>query len=242
MLKAILAFWLIVLCTCPSMADSSSGNSAPRKFKIGSSLHDPGTLKHSETELFHKTVRPQQRSQTKSVEGTEEDYLKAHRTDRGRVFEAMIANAANEQLISDGKSARVLVVAAELNDPEEIKEHPADLLLWDNGKIVQRYQLKSYQNSKDVIAVITQPKKAERYKNEVIVTHPEKLAEIRKRLSEQTIPLNSRWQKVERALSEKRLTDEVPSGLKVPSLVLTQQVTDDFLRKEYVQITKSSTD
>ena len=72
------------------------------------------------------------------------------------------------------------------------------------------------------------------------MTHPEKLAEIRKRLSEQTKPLNSRWQKVERALSEKRLTDEVPPGRKVPSLVSTQQATDDFLRKEYEQITNST--
>ena len=236
--KVILTLFLLSLCSCAT----AEGSKSDSKFAVGSSLVNPVSIKLTDAELFHKTVRPQQRSQTKSVEGTDEDYLKAHRTDRGRVFEARIANAANEQLISDGKSARVLVVAAELNDPEEIKEHPADLLLWDNGKIVQRYQLKSYQNSKDVIAVITQPKKAERYKNEVIVTHPEKLTEIRKRLSEQTKPLNSRWQKVERALSEERLTDEVPSGLKVPSLVSTQQATDDFLRKEYAQITQSLTD
>lgn len=240
MLKAILAFLLFIFFTFPSLADSSSEKSGQSKFAIGSSLHDPNTLKHNDSDLFEKTVRPQQRSTSKSAQGNLGDYLKAHRTDRGRVFEAMIANAANQQLINDGKSARVLVVAAEMKDPDEIKKHPADLLLWEDGNIVQRYQLKSYQNSKDVIAIITQPKQAQRYKNEIIVTHPEKVAEIRQRLSEQFKPLKPRWQKVERALSEGRLTDEVPLGLKVPSLASTQQVTDNFLRKEYAELNKRS--
>ena len=234
--KVILTFFLFSLCS----SVTAEGTESDSKFAVGSSLDNPISIKLTDAELLLKTVRPQQRTNTTSAEGTEKDYLKAHRTDRGRVFEAMIANAANKTFSNEGKSARVLVVAAEMDEPEKIKEHPADLLLWDNGQIMQRYQLKSYQNSKDVIAVITQPKKAERYKNEVIVTHPEKLAEIRKSLSEQTKPLNSRWQKVERALSEKRLTDEVPPGRKVPSLVSTQQATDDFLRKEYEQITNST--
>ena len=240
MLKVIFAYLFLIFCTCASLADSSSENSEQSKFAIGSSLLDPNTLKLNDSDLLRKTVRPQKRTKYKLSQGNVEEYLKAHRTDRGRVFEAMIANAANQRFVSDGKSARMLIVAAELADPDEIKKHSADLLLWEDGHIVQRYQLKSYQNSKDVIAILTQPKKVQRYKNEIIVTHPEKLAEIRQQLSAQTKPLKPRWKKVDRALSEGRLTDEVPSGLKVPSLPTTQRVTDDFLRKEYDRLNKRS--
>ena len=144
----------------------------------------------------------------------------------------MVAHQATKQYIRINFT-RVLVVAAELYDQEEPEDHPADLLLWDGKKVIKRYQLKSYKNTRDLIAVVTQPKWVKYYENEIIVTHPEKLAEVRQQLAEQKKPLTPRWEKVEKALKDGRLTDEVKPGLKVPSREEAQKVTDDFLRKMF---------
>ena len=212
------------------------------RFAVGSTLSNPRFPRLAEPDhpktfnfdyprLIEVTAGEGELSTYKKHRGDIEGYVEARKSDRGKVFEAMVAHQANQQYIRN-PFTRVLVVAAELNDSES-EDHPADLLLWDGKKVIKRYQLKSYKNAKDIIAVVTQPKLVKYYENEIIVTHPEKLAEVRQQLAEQKKPLTPRWEKVEKALKDGRLTDEVKPGLKVPSREEAQKVTDDFLRKMF---------
>jgi len=230
--RLTLAFLLLV--TISSRVDADSPPEAQRddKFAVGSALSDPKTLKLDYPKLIEVTAGEGELSTYKKHKGDIESYVEARKSDRGKVFEAMVAYEANQQYAKEKDPARVLVVAAELNDSEAV-DHPADNLLWKDKKIQKRYQLKSYKNTRDLIGFVTRPKWVKYYDNEIIVTHPEKLAEVRQQLADQKKPLKPRWQKVEKALKDGRLTDEVKPGLKVPSREEAQKVTDDFLRKMF---------
>ena len=237
--RLLLAFLLLVAISSQVNADSPPEAQRDDLFAVGSTLSNPRlalapapkTFNFDYPRLIEVTAGEGELSTYKKHRGDIEGYVEARKSDRGKVFEAMVAHQANQQYIRN-PFTRVLVVAAELNDSEP-EDHPADLLLWDGKKVIKRYQLKSYKNAKDIIAVVTQPKWVKYYENEIIVTHPEKLAEIRQQLAEQKKPLSPRWEKVEKALKDGRLTDEVKPGLKVPSREEAQKVTDDFLRKMF---------
>ena len=229
--RLTLAFLLLILVVSLVGGDEPPEVQRDDRFAVGSAISNPKTLQLDYPKLIEVTAGEGELSTYKKHRGDIEGYVEARKSDRGKVFEAMVAHQANQQYIRN-PPARVLVVAAELNDSES-EDHSADLLLWDGKKVIKRYQLKSYKNAKDIIAVVTQPKLVKYYENEIIVTHPEKLAEVRQQLAKQKKPLTARWEKVEKALKDGRLTDEVKSGLKVPGREEAQKVTDDFLRKMF---------
>ncbi|MDG2207160.1 MAG: hypothetical protein P8K78_04585 [Pirellulales bacterium] len=206
---------------------------------IGSTLNDPITPALDYPGLVEVTVDENPALAQGDYKKDIDAYVKSRRSARGRVFEALVAYQANQQYERENNSTRVLVVAVELADEKDKAEkHPADNLLWRDKKIQKRYQVKSYKNASDATAFVTQPKWMELYKDEIIVIHPEKLAEIRDQLAEQrkkSKPLSPRWQKVAAAIDGGRLTDEVKPGLKVPSLIETQKATDRFLRRIFIR-------
>ena len=199
--KFLLAFLLLILVVPQVSADEPP--EAQRddrfverddRFAIGSTLSNPRFPRLAEPDhpktfnfdyprLIEVTAGEGELSTYKKHRGDIEGYVEARKSDRGKVFEAMVAHQATKQYIRINFT-RVLVVAAELYDQEEPEDHPADLLLWDGKKVIKRYQLKSYKNTKDIIAVVTQPKWVKYYENEIIVTHPEKLAEVRQQSAE----------------------------------------------------------
>ncbi len=227
-----LIFPLAVLLSAVEIrAEEETGDT----LSIGSTLNEPQTPTLDYPGLLEVTVDENPALVRGAFKEDVDAYVKSRRSARGRVFEALVAYEANQQYERENNPTRILVVAAELADKkDQADNHPADNLRWRDYKIEKRYQLKSYKNASDATAFVTQPKWMELYKDEIIVIHPEKLAEIRGLLAEQRKrgkPLSVRWQKVAVAIDEGRLTDEVKPGLKVPSLTETQKATDRFLRK-----------
>jgi cell division protein YceG involved in septum cleavage len=126
---------------------------------------------------------------------------------------------------------RVLTSAAE-GDPA----HSSDNLLWREGTIRGRYQLKSTRNTKSIIDFLSEPEYVEKYFNEVIVTHPDTFNKIRRELSKRkrlddSLPPD--WQRVAEAFQAGRVSDEIFPGWKVPTYYEAQQKADDVIRSQF---------
>jgi hypothetical protein len=161
-----------------------------------------------------------------------EAYVKARRSDaRGKVFEATVAHEANERFKLIGRPDRVLTSAAE-GDPA----HSSDNLLWKEGVIKLRYQLKSTRNAKSIIEFLSEPEYMEKYANEVIVTHPDTFNQIARELSKRkrldgSLPPD--WQRVDEAFRAGRVSDEIFPKWKVPTYYEAQHKADDVIRSQF---------
>jgi hypothetical protein len=195
-------------------------------------LESPKTLQYDYPELIDATVGKVSRKAYEKYKDDPEAYVKARRSDaRGKVFEATVAHEANERFKLIGRPDRVLTSAAE-GDPA----HSSDNLLWRDGIIRGRYQLKSTRNTKSIIDFLSEPEYVEKYANEVIVTHPDTFNKIRRELSKRkrlddSLPPD--WQRVDEAFQAGRVSDEIFPGWKVPTYYEAQQKADDVIRSQF---------
>ena len=223
--------WLVLLlfvgCTRPEPEAPPA-----EKFAVGTVLESPKTLQYDYPQLIDATVGKVSRKAYEKYKDDPEAYVKARRSDaRGKVFEATVAHQANERFKLIGRPDRVLTSAAE-GDPA----HSSDNLLWRDGIIRGRYQLKSTRNTKSIIDFLSEPEYVEKYANETIVTHPDTFIKIkwelskRKRLDDSLPP---DWQRVDEAFQAGRVSDEIFPGWKVPTYYEAQQKADDVIRRQF---------
>ena len=204
------------------------------RFAVGQILPQPVTTTLNYETLVDKTAGKVSGKAYRKYQDRFEDYLQARRTGlRGKLFEAAVAYQANQYLEQAGKPERVLTTAAE-GDPA----HPADNLLWNNGKITKSFQLKSTRNRKSITQFLTEKEYTTKYDDEIIVVHPETLQDIQETLRRVTLrgkSLSADQQIVEMALKQGRLTDELIPGLKVPTLEEVQREADEVIARQFAQ-------
>ena len=204
------------------------------RFAVGQNLSQPVTLSLNYETLIDKTAGKVSGKAYRKYHDRFDDYLQARRTGlRGKLFEAVVAYQANQHLEQSGRSERVLTTAAE-GDPS----HPADNLLWNNGKITKSFQLKSTRNQKSISQFLTEKEYTTKYDDEIIVVHPETLQDIKTTLRRATLrnkSLSVDQQAVDTAIKHGRLTDELIPGLKVPSLTEVQQEAEQVIARQFAQ-------
>ena len=222
-----------LLLTCSSCIDQQpvGYDTKSELFAIGSSLKDPRTLQCGYEELIDLTVGSVSKKAFTKYKNNVAAYVKARRSDaRGKVFEAKTAYDANQLYKKIRDVDRVLTTAAE-GDPS----HPADNLLWRAGYIIGRYQLKSTKNSDSIIKFISDPKYILKYANEIIITHPGTFLTVLSRLENKKLrgPLSVRWQRVNDAIEDGRLSNYIFPGHEVPSYDDAQKKADEVIRRQF---------
>ena len=222
---------LLLACMGCSEKKTIDYEEASERFTIGSSLKDPRTLKCGYEELVDLTVGSVSKKAFIKYQNDVDGYLRARKSDaRGKVFEAKAAYEANllYKKIRDGD--RVLTTAAE-GDPS----HPADNLLWREGSIIGRYQLKSTKNSDSIVKFVSDPKYTAKYANEIIITHPGTFLEVLLRLEKkkQRGTLAPQWKCVDDAIEKGRLSNYIFPGHEVPSYEDAQKKADEVIRRQF---------
>ena len=207
-------------------------------FRVGSLINDPKTLKIRDLgELFRLTtgnVRP------RSIlrHGDFAPYWKVSYPGRsGKAFEAFEAYRANRKLARMGRSERLLITALE---PELGPHHPADIVMTiARGEIIKEFQLKT--GAKATIEALDDS----RYSGMTFVTPRDSLEEIRTDLKKAKVkaarrgpPLSNKWQKIDRALSEGRLTDEIVPGLRTRSRGQIGRIAERYTRELYEAVSE----
>jgi hypothetical protein len=200
------------------------------KFTLGRMVSNPKTATLPYKELLEKTAG-KVRAKAIRKHRTFARYLDASRTGRaGKVFEASEAFRANQLLKRSGSELRIIVTAA-----EDAGSDAADLvMLQANGRESKHFQLKS--SGKAAWDALGNPK----YGRMTIVTHPEELhwlsRELRKEKTRKQLrnqPLSKRYARLDKALKDGKLTDEIVPGQKVLSRRSTNIKTENMLRRQW---------
>lgn len=223
---------LFVLCFFSGCRRQEPETFQKDRFAVGVVLTAPKTLDLDYEKLIDRTVGKVSRQAFKKYQNNFDAYLQSRRSDaRGKVFEAVVALEANRRFEDIDRPERILTTAAE-GDPA----HPADNLLWVNGRIARRYQLKSTRNEKSIIKFLSQPEYVEKYADEIIVTHPDTFNGIERELSKRRRldpSLPPEWQQVDEAFRQGRVTDEVFPGLKVPTYYEATKKAEEVIRRQF---------
>jgi hypothetical protein len=195
-------------------------------FEIGSLVRSPRTLKIDDLgTLFRETTGGVSERAILTYKGYFDEYWKASYSGRsGKAFEAFEVYRANRRLLRSGKSERLLITAM-----EGAPHHAADIVLIDEaGRVTKQFQLKAGATA--AMEAIDYPK----YTRMTIVTHRDSLERIRGDLRKAKLKAASRgkalspkWRKIEDALSNGRLTDELISGLKTRTRAQIERITKD---------------
>lgn len=206
-------------------------------FQIGSFVRNPRTLEIRDlTTLFHKATGGVRQKSTLKHIGDFESYWKASFTGRsGKAFEAYEVYRANRKLARLGRSERFVITAVE-GSPH----HAADVVLIDGtGKITKQFQHKL--GVRAALNAIKDPK----YAGMTIVTPRNSLSRIRRDLkeairraasSEKGLP--PKWQHIQNALAEGRLTDEMLPGLQVWSRKQIERIAKCFTKPMFTAVEK----
>jgi len=202
------------------------------EYAVGSRLENPRTPTLEYDALIDANAGTVSIAKYKKYENSFDDYLKVRvNGTRGKVFEAAVAYQANQHLKSAGRPERVLTTAVE-GDPG----HAADNLLWSDNQIIKSYQLKSTKNRKQIASFLSDKKYTDKYDDEIIIVHPETLADIKQVLQRRKLsgkPPSGDLTVFEIALNNGRLSDEVIPGLKVPSYTKMHAEADRAIRRQF---------
>jgi hypothetical protein len=214
-------------CAAASRAEAAVGAAGSYlksvdRFALGSKIIDPVTLQIP-TKLLHEKTVGQIRRQAFAKYKTFDDYWRASGTGtRGKFFESQSVLQANSALKKQGSSLRYAITAVE-GSPGSV----ADVVLINaDGKIIARYQFKSTRNIDDIVKFSLDA----RYADMPIVTHPETVAELRKKLAAEMQraarrgkPLSAKWQAVKEKLANGLITDSMVEGKPVSSHAKTTE-------------------
>ena len=207
-------------------------------FKIGSSVPNPQTLEiHDLETLFRKTTGKVSAKAVLDYADNFEAYWQASRSSRsGKAFEAYEVYRTNRRLQRLKSSDRFVITAVEGNP-----QHAADIVLIDKyGRVKKQFQFKAGYTG--ALKAIKEPKYAEM----TIVTPRDKLKIIYKELEKvrskakvRGRPLSPFWQKVEQALADGRLTDEMLPGYKTRTIEQIERAAKIFTAKLFQTASKA---
>jgi hypothetical protein len=192
------------------------------RFALGAKIDDPISLR-TPTKLLHEKTIGRIRPDKFTAYANADGYWAAAGTGtRGKFFESQSVLQANSSLKKQGSLYRYAITAVE-NDPG----HPADVVLLNaQGRVVARYQLKSTRNVDDIVRFASDA----RYTGMPIVTHPETLAALQKKLdsvvrssSRRGLPIPAKWESVSKKLIDGQITDRLVEGKRVSSYAATSE-------------------
>jgi hypothetical protein len=213
--------------TAPASAELIARRCRDR-FPLGALLKDPVTPDLAYRELLKRTAGRVREGAVRKYQDFA-TYLDSNLSGRaGLVFEASEAYRANRLLKQAGSEARIIVTAV-----EGARDDAADLVLWVNNRVKQRFQLKAGGKAAwDALG-------DSRYAELTIVTHPEELEWLRRESNKQKLankPLSGRYARLDEALKSGRLTDEIVPGQKVLSRRSTDQKTVNLLSRQWDEV------
>ncbi len=197
-------------------------------FPIGKAIHNSQTLEPRTALASFRRATGNVSARAVHSYPKFSDYWAQSRTSRsGKAFEWLEAERANRRLTRMGKEERILVTAIE-GAPTD----PADLVkIGKSGRVVERFQLK--QGYKGCIRALDDPK----YARMTIVSHRDTVEKIRADLQRMVSrsqatgrSLSPKWIRVQRALNEGRLRDEIASGLVTRTRKQVERVAEKFTR------------